>query len=138
MAGEKPRVICPYCQRDGQTLANGQAAHYSVNGMTAHVRKKHPADYMDWHTNKADYVKKYSCDAAGNPIAKKGGEEAGYLPTSSPPRESLWSASHQGLMTAPHLVGVFGCQANPANSVVLGATHGTSHSWVPPRKEEKA
>lgn len=75
MAGEKPRVICPYCQRDGTVLANGQPSHFTINGMTAHVRAHHPNDYKDWQSNKSDYAVSNACDASGQPL--KGGSPAG-------------------------------------------------------------
>jgi len=75
----KPRVVCPFCERDNQTLANGQPKHFTTNGMTAHVRANHPGDYEDWHTNKDKYVASHSCDDNGA-LIKGGSPQEGSFP----------------------------------------------------------
>ena len=84
MAGSaKPRVICPYCQRDGQTLQGGAAKHFSFNGMTAHTRANHQNDYKDWQDNKDAYLVSHACDDAGTPV-KGGSPAAGSFPEPEP------------------------------------------------------
>lgn len=47
MAYDKAKMKCPYC-----------GTEMSINGMTQHVRFKHPEKYEDFKSNKAAYVDK--------------------------------------------------------------------------------
>ena len=82
----KNRVVCPFCERDGQKLANGQPKHFSISGMTAHVRAAHPGDYEDWHANKEKYVASHGCDDNGV-LLKGGSGEPGTFPEPDPDDE---------------------------------------------------
>jgi hypothetical protein len=60
MAGKtKPLMFCPWCDE-------GQARTWQ--GMTAHVRSKHPDKIQELKDNKAIYLEKFACDEFGNPV----------------------------------------------------------------------
>ena len=51
MAYDKKKAKCPYC-----------GTEMSINGMTQHVRFKHPSKYEDFKKNKASYIEKGKVD----------------------------------------------------------------------------
>ena len=55
----KALMICPFCDED-------QARTWQ--GMTQHVRAKHPEKIQELKDNKAVYLEKFACDEAGNPL----------------------------------------------------------------------
>jgi len=55
----KPMMFCPWCEE-------GQARTWQ--GMTAHVRAKHPGKISELKDNKDMYLEKYACDEFGNPV----------------------------------------------------------------------
>ena len=59
MAGKtKQMMFCPWCEE-------GQARTWQ--GMTAHVRAKHPDKIQELKDNKEVYLEKFACDEFGNP-----------------------------------------------------------------------
>lgn len=59
MAGKtKQMMFCPWCEE-------GQARTWQ--GMTAHVRAKHPDKITELKDNKEMYLEKFACDEFGNP-----------------------------------------------------------------------
>ena len=59
MAGKtKSLMFCPWCEE-------GQARTWQ--GMTAHVRAKHPDKIQELKDNKDMYLEKFACDEFGNP-----------------------------------------------------------------------
>ena len=52
-------MFCPWCEE-------GQARTWQ--GMTAHVRAKHPDKIGELKDNKDTYLEKFACDEFGNPI----------------------------------------------------------------------
>ena len=57
MAYDKTKMKCPFC-----------GTEISINGMTQHVRFKHPEKFDDFKKNKAAYVEKYKIvDGAPEP-----------------------------------------------------------------------
>ncbi len=59
MVKTKPMMFCPWCDE-------GQARTWQ--GMTAHVRAKHPDKISELKDNKDMYLEKFACDEFGNPI----------------------------------------------------------------------
>ena len=55
----KRLLICPFCDED-------QARTWQ--GMTQHVRAKHPEKIQELKDNKAIYLEKFACDESGNPL----------------------------------------------------------------------
>lgn len=58
-AKPKPLMFCPWCE-------GGQARTWQ--GMTAHVRAKHPDKIQELKDNKEIYLEKFACDEFGNPL----------------------------------------------------------------------
>lgn len=60
MAGKtKQLMFCPWCEE-------GQARTWQ--GMTAHVRVRHPDNIAELKANKDTYLEKFACDEFGNPL----------------------------------------------------------------------
>lgn len=59
-AKPKALMICPFCD-DGRA--------FSWQGVSLHVKAKHPSKLQELKDNKAMYLEKFACDEAGNPLA---------------------------------------------------------------------
>lgn len=71
----KSLMICPFCDEERA---------FTYQGMTQHVRARHPDKSQELKDNKAMYLEKYACDEAGNPIATPAPKET---PTEPPKPE---------------------------------------------------
>lgn len=56
----KSLIICPFCD-DGRA--------FTWQGVSLHVKAKHPKKLSELKDNKALYIEKFACDELGNPLA---------------------------------------------------------------------
>ena len=61
MVKTKPMMFCPWCDE-------GQARTWQ--GISAHVRAKHPDKKSELKDNKDLYLEKFACDEFGNPVGE--------------------------------------------------------------------
>jgi hypothetical protein len=74
----KAMMFCPWCEE-------GQARTWQ--GMTAHVRAKHPDKIQELKDNKEMYLEKFACDEFGNPVGGSPEPEPEPDPTPAPKPE---------------------------------------------------
>lgn len=75
MVKTKQMMFCPWCDE-------GQARTWQ--GITAHVRAKHPDKITELKDNKAMYLEKFACDEFGNPLGES--PEADPVPPEPEPK----------------------------------------------------
>ena len=76
----KALAICPFCD---------DPRAFTWQGLTMHVKAKHPNKLSELRDNKKMYMSKFACDEAGNPLAEsKGGSPSGdSFPEEPEPKE---------------------------------------------------